>query len=279
MPETLPRVALLTQHGKERVLAPMLEPVLGCRVELVTGFDTDRFGTFTREIPRAGTQLEAARRKARTGMELAGLQQGLASEGAFGPDPYTGMFPWNVEVLVYIDDAQGLELLGLAEGRSNHLHRRVRNWSEVEAFAHAAGFPEQHLVVRPEHENDPRAVKGIADWTMLDVAFAQARAASLSEVVFLETDLRAHANPARMEMIRQAAENLVARYQSSCPACGAPGFWTVERVSGLPCADCGAPTREARADVWGCIRCAHRETYERQGVTHADPGRCDWCNP
>ncbi|MEC5218726.1 hypothetical protein RCH09_003700 [Actimicrobium sp. GrIS 1.19] len=56
------RVALLTQHGKERVIAPVLEPGLGCSIELVTGFDTDQFGTFTRETPRHGSQLEAARR-------------------------------------------------------------------------------------------------------------------------------------------------------------------------------------------------------------------------
>ncbi len=63
------KVALLTQHGKEKVLAPVLEPGLGCRIEHVTGFDTDQLGTFTREIPRHGTQIEAARRKARIGMD------------------------------------------------------------------------------------------------------------------------------------------------------------------------------------------------------------------
>jgi hypothetical protein len=46
------RVALLTQHGKERVIAPVLEPGLGRSIELVSGFDTDQFGTFTRETPR-----------------------------------------------------------------------------------------------------------------------------------------------------------------------------------------------------------------------------------
>lgn len=48
------RVALLTQHGKEKVLA------LGCRVELVTGYDTDLPGTFSRDIPHAGTQRNGA---------------------------------------------------------------------------------------------------------------------------------------------------------------------------------------------------------------------------
>ena len=33
------RVALLTQHGKERVIAPVLEPGLGCVVHHVDHFD------------------------------------------------------------------------------------------------------------------------------------------------------------------------------------------------------------------------------------------------
>ena len=81
------RVALLTQHGNEHVIGPVLNAALGCRVERVTGYDTDRLGTFTRDIPRAGTQIEAARKKARISMELAELSLGLASEGSFGVDP------------------------------------------------------------------------------------------------------------------------------------------------------------------------------------------------
>lgn len=48
--------ALLTQHGKEQVIGPVLEATLGCRVQRVSGYDTDQLGTFTRDIPRAGTQ-------------------------------------------------------------------------------------------------------------------------------------------------------------------------------------------------------------------------------
>ncbi|WP_363153733.1 DUF6671 family protein [Thiobacillus sp.] len=44
-----------------------------------------------------------------------------------------------------------------------------------------------------------------------------------------------------------AAADLTARLASLCPACGTPGFWQVDRVAGLPCAGCGAPTRETRA--------------------------------
>lgn len=43
------RLALLTQHDKERVIAPALESALGCRVERVAGDDIDRLGAPTRE--------------------------------------------------------------------------------------------------------------------------------------------------------------------------------------------------------------------------------------
>ena len=273
------RIALLTQHGKERVIAPVLESALGCRVERVAGYDTDLLGTFTRDIPRPGTQIEAARKKARVSMELAGLPLGLASEGSFGPDPFAGMFPWNVELLVWIDDERELEVVGVAQGKANFSHLLTADWATAETFARQSGFPGHHLVVRPEGEDDPRIRKGIAAWAELEAAFAWALNQSASGRVFLETDVRAHANPTRMDNIRLAAEDLAKKLCSLCPACGTPGFWIVEQVAGLACADCGASTREIRADLYGCLKCEHRETRERADVEYADPGRCDYCNP
>ena len=273
------QVALLTQHGKERVIAAALEPTLGCWVERVAGYDTDLLGTFTRDIPRAGTQLEAARKKARLGMELAGLPLGIASEGAFGPDPMMGILPWNVELLIWIDDGLGIEVVGIAQGKTNFAHVLAVSWEEAEAFASRAGFPEHHLVVRPTDENDPRIRKGLADWADLQATFAWALDQSESRCVFIENDMRAHANPTRMDNIRLAAEDLARKLQSPCPACGTPGFWIVEHLTGVPCEACGAPTRETHADVYGCCKCAHRVTRERTDAMYASAGRCDYCNP
>jgi len=273
------RFALLTRHGKERVIAPVLEPALGCRIDRVTDYDTDQLGTFTREIPRLGTQTEAARRKARIGMARAGTAFGLASEGSFGPDPFTGMFSWNVEVLLFIDDRLGIEVCGVFQGAGRSDHLRAGEWPEVEAFAREAGFPLQHLVLRPRDENDARVRKGIATWPDLRAAFAWGKTESGNGRVFVEFDLRAHAHPERMENIRRAAEDLVVKLQSACPACGAPGYAALERVPGLPCAACGAPTREPRAQVWGCPRCGRREERDCAPGLTADPGRCDHCNP
>ena len=273
------RISLLTQHGKERVIGPVLERELGCRVEHVAGYDTDLLGTFTRDIPRAGTQLEAARTKARMGMELSELPLGLASEGSFGQDPFMGMFPWNVEILIWIDRERELEVVGVAEGKANFSHLLTADWAAAETFARQSRFPENQLVIRPESGHDRRIRKGIAAWTELEIAFAWALAQSENGQVFLETDVRAHANPTRMENIRLAAEDLAQKIRSLCPACGTPGFWRVERVAGLPCADCYAPTNVTSAETHGCLSCAHRYTREQTGRQYADPRFCDNCNP
>ncbi len=271
-------IALLTQHGKEMILAAVLDAALGCRVQRVGGFDTDRLGSFTRDIPRAGSQREAARRKALIGMEIAGLPLGLASEGAFGADPYLGAAPWNTEMVLLVDDLHGIEVVGLAQGPTRFAHRLTGDWLEAQRFAAEAGFPEHHLVVRPAHPEAPRIVKGLDSWAALERAFAHARAEADNGMVCLEHDLRAHAHPTRRGLIRRAAEDLRDKLLSRCPDCGAPGYWPVERLPGLPCADCGAPTREARAEVWACPRCDRRETRALAAVA-ADPGACDWCNP
>lgn len=273
------RVALLTQHGKERVVGPVLQRELGCRVEHTVGYDTDLLGTFTRDIPRSGTQLEAARKKARVGMELSALPLGLASEGSFGQDPFMGMFPWNVEFLIWIDRDRELEVVGVAQGKANFSHLLTADWATAQAFARKSRFPEHHVVVRSESEHDPRIRKGIATWTELEITFAWALAQSENGHVFLETDVRAHANPTRMENIRLAAEDLAQKLRSLCPACGTPGFWKVERVAGLPCSVCYAPTNETRAETQGCLICPHRYTRELTDRSYADPRFCDHCNP
>jgi hypothetical protein len=274
------RIALLTQHGKERVIAPRFRESLGARVERVAGYDTDRLGTFTREIPRLGTQLEAARKKARIGMQLSGLSLGLASEGSFGADPILGLLPWNVELVILIDDRQALEIVGRAQAPARHDHATLANRTELDAFARKAGFPAHALVLRPEGEENPPFSKGIADWASLHDSFDRAQQASATGRVLGETDLRAHANPTRLRTIAQATDDLIDRIRSLCPACGTPGFWCVERITGLPCAACGAATREPRAQRFACLRCAYEEVREL-GVANekADPGHCDFCNP
>jgi hypothetical protein len=112
------KASLLTQHGKESVICPELLKNHDLEVIHVSGYDTDQLGSFSRDIPRYGSQLDAARKKARLGMELSGLQIGIASEGAFSNDPYTGLLPWNYELVILIDDTRNLEITGLYGGET-----------------------------------------------------------------------------------------------------------------------------------------------------------------
>ena len=270
--------ALLTQHGKERVIEPLVREVFGASLTVVRDFDTDALGSFTRDVPRCGTQLEAARKKATLALERTGLPLGLGSEGSFGPGPF-GLGSWNLELLVLVDADRGIELLGRAYEPGLHDHGFVGTAEELTAFAERAGFPEHGLVLRPDAESDPRIRKGLRASVDLEAAFRAALCESSSGQVFVESDLRAHQHPTRMKTIEKAARDLVARARCLCPACGTPGFGVVARVPGLPCGDCGAPTEEPVADEHGCVKCDRRERRARTGPERAEPMRCQFCNP
>lgn len=272
------RIALLTKHGKGRVLGPVLSARIGAELEVVGGFDTDTLGTFTRDVPRLGTQVDAARRKANIAMERTGAPVGLGSEGSFGGGPF-GFGGWNVEVVVLLDRDRGIEVTGIAQGPGLHVHGEVRSVAELEALAEQAGFPAHGLVLRPDGPDDPRIRKGIASPAELRAAFEDALRASVRGIVHVENDLRAHLNPTRMRMIEQAGRDLADRLLSRCPSCDAPGFGIVDVVAGLPCACCGMPTEEAVADELACVRCPTRERRPRPGAASADPARCPSCNP
>lgn len=270
-------IVLLTQHGKEQVIAPMLSQGLGARLRVVSEVDTDTLGTFTRDVPRAGTQLDAARRKATLALER-GAELGLGSEGSVVPGPL-GFGTWDLEIVLFVDPALGIEVVGRACEPGLHVHGTVTSILELRDLAERAGFPEHGLVLRPDREDDPRIQKGLRAWDALEEAFAQARSVSRSGAVFVENDLRAHHHPTRMQIIERATQDLVRRLSSMCPACRTPGFGVVAKRRGLPCEACGAPTDEPRADELACVKCDHREERILEGPASADPGRCSFCNP
>ena len=272
-------VALLTRHGKEALLGPLLAAELGATLVHVDSFDTDELGSFTREIPRAGSQRDAARRKAQLGMQLSGCTLGIASEGAFGADPHSGLLAWDTEIVLWLDAATGLEIVGFADGPAAAAQETVRDLTAMRDFARQAGFPAHHLVLRPDHADAPPTFKGLADPTVLESAFFTTLAASASGAVYAENDLRAHANPTRQTLIRQAGAHLMSLLKSACPDCATPGFRISDLARGLPCEWCRQPTREVVAEIWSCSHCARQERRPRGGLPWADASRCDRCNP
>lgn len=272
------RVALFTKHGKQAPLIDILKQCLGCQLEHVSEYDTDQLGTFIRDIARSGSQLEAARAKARIGMLLSGLPIGLASEGSFDPDPFAFMLPHNQELLIWIDDRLGIEVVATASGKTNFSHKTVKHWDDAEQFAESAGFPEHYLIVRPSNEHHPEFRKGLSNWDSLRDAVDWALASSPERQAFIETDMRAFANPTRMQNICLAAEKLMQKLQSLCPACGAPGFAKTEVIHGLSCENCDQPTEDAKADIHRCVRCGLQK-LDNGEQRLASAGNCSFYNP
>jgi hypothetical protein len=279
------RLAVLaTMHRKEQVIAPILEDALGLRVEVLRGIDTDRFGTFTREVPRPGTQCETARVKAQAA--LAAVPEadfGLASEGSFGPHPWLPWVAGGRELVMLAGRDGGLELVGAdLTAETNDGSRLVGSVADALAFAQEIGFPTHAVVVMGVRNGKPDVSNGLHKGLMTTEALEVAVRAVLEQdgAAHLESDMRAHVNPTRMAAIGRAAQDLVRVALSGCPRCGRPGFDIVERLRGLPCAECGLPTRRVRMDIFGCAGCGFREERPpATGTAPASPGECDVCNP
>lgn len=274
---------LATMHGKEQVIAPILEQGLGLKVELATGIDTDRFGTFSHDIERTGSQLDAAKAKIASGFaHFSNARVGIASEGSFGPHPFIPFVPVAREIVLLVDRESGLEIVGHDVSLdTNFSHKVVTDVASALAFAEAVKFPEHGLVVLGAQDDKPAPAlalfKKIDDAAELEAAVS--KVIGICGTAFVETDMRAHRNPTRMTAIGRAASDLVRRYNSLCPVCQWPGYDVTERIKGLPCSLCGEPTEVIRAEVLSCRKCTHREERTVAGRNQADPGQCAQCNP
>ena len=272
------KISLLTKHKKEKVIAPKFIKMFDAEIIHTDTFDTDELGTFTRDKARYGNQLDAARRKARIGMEITGLKYGIASEGSFISDPFIGLLPWNHEIIIFIDDILGIEIIGSSKSAAVSRQSKIRNWKELAKFARLNKFPTHHLVLRPDDENHPVFQKGISNRIILEESFNQAMQLSKTEKVYVEHDLRAHANPTRMKNIANATTDLIHKLKSLCPNCHTPGFQITKVKSGLPCAICDMETRETFEKIFTCNTCDY-EKSEFVKKEKADPAKCDFCNP
>jgi hypothetical protein len=270
-------------HYKEKVMAPLLEKELGIKIIVPQNFDTDAFGTFTREIKRLGNQLEAARLKAKEALTRTGETLAFASEGAFGPHPYLPFLSCNREIVVLIDTLNELELVGeVLSSETNYNHRTIKTVEEAFDFANQVGFPEHGLVVmlEPHPQAQQEIIKGIVTEQQLTESVEWVLAQSSNRKAHIETDMRALYNPTRMRIIEQATLDLIRKINQVCPNCSYPGFDVTERKEGLPCEWCTFPTTLTLVAISHCQKCGFsQEVLFPDGVEKADPAQCMYCNP
>ncbi|TFI55149.1 hypothetical protein BLD44_005290 [Mastigocladus laminosus UU774] len=278
------RIALLaTKHQKEEVIVPVLEAELGIKIIVQDDFDTDIFGTFTREVKRPGNQVEAARLKAKKVLELTGESLAIASEGSFGPHPEIPFVSSNREVVILLDQTHDLEIIGEElSTKTNHNHLVVESVDQALQFAQKVGFPEHGLVVMFEElpKDSSEVIKGIITEANLIEAVSFVLKNSPTGKAHIETDMRAMYNPTRMKNIEKATQNLLKKINNCCPKCSTPGFEINKRIRGLPCALCYLPTSLTRAVIYKCQKCGFtQEELFPNGNEYAEPVNCNYCNP
>lgn len=272
-------IVIATMHKKETVIAPLLEKTLGAICIVPDHLNTDQFGTFSGEKERKDSPIATARKKCVVAMDETGCDIAIASEGSFGAHPYSFFSRADDELVLLVDRKNNIELLGRelsTETNFDGIH--VKSISEALDFAKKVGFPSHGLIIKEKKENAKHIHKGIIDSTVLEDTLQE----MLSNYgpVWIETDMRALFNPTRMGIIEKATQNLIEKMASHCPACNYPGYWVIDRVSGLPCALCHQPTQSTLTHLYGCIKCDYtsQKQFPNQ-KTVEDPTYCDFCNP
>jgi hypothetical protein len=174
------QAVLASNHGKERVVAPLLAAEIGLQVELANGVDTDRFGTFSHEIEQVGGPLQAARSKIAACFSASPWAQvGLASEGSFAPHPAIPFLAVGRELVLMIDRRTGREPAGTDVTLETNFQQAVANDIEgALAFARKIGWPQHGLVVLGCHQGRPAPKllvdKAVTEVSLLELAVAKA---------------------------------------------------------------------------------------------------------
>ena len=272
-------IVIATKHKKQHALAPLLEKELGVSCIVPENLDTDLLGTFCGEIERALSPLDAAKQKCMLAMELTSTDLAVASEGSFGAHPLLYFLPADDELLVLIDQINGLEIVVReVSTKTNYNAKEVSSEEDLLAFAQSALFPSHGLILKDKKEGYTQLTRGIVHAKELLDTFKQFMENYGS--VYVETDMRAHLNPSRMAVIEETTKKLIAKIKTTCPSCQTPGFGIKDATPGLPCENCKAPTKSTLYHVYACQKCNHtHEAYFPNGKQEEDPTYCDRCNP
>lgn len=275
------KIVIATMHKKERAIAPLLEQQLGVTTVIAGGLNTDKFGTFSGEIKRAGNQLEAARKKAYAAMELTNTDLAIASEGSFGAHPSIPFIQSNLELILFIDKKNGLEIRGHHRTSETNMDGGyVTSVDEAVNFATKHNFPEYGIILKLGEKSKFGIYKNISTLDELSYRARKMLSRPFIKKIFIETDMRAHKNPMRMKAIEEATIDLLKNIQSVCPECETPGFVAVDFEKGLRCSLCKIPTDLPVHDIYHCEKCSFstKKRVTKYGDL-ADPKYCGYCNP
>jgi hypothetical protein len=271
------KILVITKHQKEKAIGPVIQQQLGAEVHCISNFDTDQFGTFSGNIPRLTTPKDTVRDKCLSGLMASNYMVGIATEGSFGSHPEVAFLPYHEELMVFMDLKKGIEVIVKATSSSTtQFNKCFHDFEEAREFLRTIDFPVQGIVLKKEGNAIP-----LEEDMPENLPNAELRIHQLLEEsgqVWIESDLRAHRNPSRMQLIQKLTYQLTKRLASQCPKCKHPGFGVTKAEKGLPCKQCGLPTPSMHYFISVCSNCA----YEQRDINPKkieDPMYCQICNP
>lgn len=270
---------IVTKHNKNEVLKPLFEKQLFVNVSTTTNFDTDQFGTFSGEVERKDDALNTLRKKCLKAMEEYNHDLAIASEGSFGPHPSIPFLTADDELMILIDKKNQLEIISREiTTETNFNGRDIKTIDELVDFANLVNYPSHGIILKNQSNQTDAPIKDIKSLNLLIDAFEEL--IKNGNTCFAETDMRAMNNPTRMKVIEKAGKKLLKKLLSKCPNCSTPGYDVIKVNAGLPCGQCGFPTRSTLSQLLGCLKCGYTETkFYPNSKEIEDPMYCDRCNP
>lgn len=269
-----------SKHEKEKQIVTLFKNTLGLKFIPIIDLDTDVLGTFSGEIERTLYPIDACRKKCEMAREICSTDIVIATEGSFGAHPTIGFVPCNDEIIMFKDFVNNIEIKAREISTNTNFSSKVLNsLKDLYDFTKATKFP-SHALILKENQNasDGIIVKGIQDEAFLKETFTAIF--QKQGFVYGETDMRAHLNPSRMEVIKSLSNKLMDKILKQCPSCLIPGFDVDEVISGLPCENCGLPTNSTLKFLYRCQKCQfEEEILFPHNKTHENPMYCNFCNP
>jgi hypothetical protein len=273
------KLLIVSKHSKEKVIAPILDKILGVQCIVSDNFDTDKLGTFTGEVDRKNDPLETARQKCLQALAHSSYDLAVSSEGSFGPHPSIPFAHADDEILYFMDKKNELDIfVRVITPETNFNARKITTKAELKEFSKQIKFPSHAVIIKKEQHNFDEMVKGINDSKkLMDVFnyFCEAFGGA-----YLETDMRAMYNPTRMQTIEKATQKLATKINHVCPTCNTPGLGITSIKEGLRCSLCNRPTRSTLSYLYECQKCNFiKEEMFPNHKEKEDPMYCDFCNP
>lgn len=275
------KALLVTMHGKEKVIAPLLGNAFNIELEVSKNIDTDRFGSFSGEVERKVSPQLAAQQKIFAAWNDYDHEILIASEGSFFAHPSNPFLSVNNEYLILIDRKNKVAVDAQWNSFNiNYFKDTFSNENDAMTYCLERGFPENGVILKCNTDScDPLIIKDITSVNGLKASLSVLFNQSLKGEVEIESDMRAHRNPLRMQNIATTAKHLVNNMRNACPHCQSIGFSIKNSVAGLECSSCGFPSNETKGYIYNCKNCDHEEFKAIQGELKANPGNCQICNP